>query len=58
MESKDEEYHQRVRKTFLGLADLEPDRIKLIDGTKNQDEIHKEIVEDFNELVKSFNYKK
>ena len=56
IESKNREYHERVRKAFIGLSKLEPDRIKLIDGMRDPDKIHKEIIKDFNDLVNQFGY--
>ena len=38
------EFHNRVRGAYLTLARENHDRIKIIDGTKGVDDIHKEIV--------------
>lgn len=43
-EQEELDFHKRVRNGYLELAKLEPARIKVVDGSKNVDEIHKEIV--------------
>ena len=37
-------FHRRVREAFLTLANLYPDRIKVLDASRSQQEIHEEIV--------------
>jgi dTMP kinase len=37
-------FHRRVREAFLTLAGLYPDRIKLLDASRSQQEIHEEIM--------------
>ena len=58
IESKDREFHERVRRAFVGISELESDRVKLIYGNKDPKEIHEEVIRDFAELVKFFGYKK
>jgi dTMP kinase len=38
------EFHQRVRKGFLQIASEEPERVKVIDASRNPDEISEEII--------------
>jgi len=38
------EFHKRVRKGFLQIASEEPERIKVIDASRNPDEISEEII--------------
>ena len=45
MESAGTEFFKRVREGYLAIAKSEPDRVKLIDGTKSIDAIHKEVLE-------------
>ena len=47
IESKGKEYHDKVRRGYLELARKEPNRIKIVDATKNKEEIFKEIVDLF-----------
>ena len=47
IESKGKEYHDKVRRGYLELAKKEPNRIKIVDATKNKEEIFKEIVDLF-----------
>lgn len=51
MESKGKEYHDKVRRGYLELAKNEPNRIKIVDATKNKEEIFKEIVNLFFEKI-------
>lgn len=43
-EKMNKEFHQRVRKGFLECAKNNPERIKIIDGTKSISQINQEIV--------------
>jgi len=38
-------FHTRVRSAYLNIAEKEPDRIKVIDGSRSIEEIHAEILE-------------
>ena len=38
------EFHNRVRKGFLQIASEEPERVKVIDASRSQDEISEEII--------------
>lgn len=44
IESSDREFYERVRDGYLWLANKEPERIKVIDGMKSVNEMHKEIL--------------
>ncbi len=44
LELEDVKFHKRVRKGYLRLAAMEPERIKLIKASKGIEEIHREIV--------------
>jgi dTMP kinase len=39
------EFHQKVREGYLEIASKETERVKIIDATKEIEEIHKEVVE-------------
>jgi dTMP kinase len=39
-----QEFHSKVREAFLVLARLYPERIKLIDASRPQEEIHEDIL--------------
>jgi len=43
LEKENEEFHKRVRDTYLFLAKRAPKRIKVFDGTKNIEDLHLEI---------------
>lgn len=45
MESAGVEFFERVRKGFLEIAKLEPERVKVVDSTQTIEEIHKQILE-------------
>lgn len=49
-DAEEEEFHLRVRKAFLELARLYPERIKVLDASQSPQQIHEEIVA----LVKPF----
>jgi dTMP kinase len=44
LELEDKAFHKKVRNGYLEIAGKEPERIKLIDASKNIEEIHGEIV--------------
>lgn len=44
LEFEDKAFHKKVRNGYLEIAGKEPERIKLIDASKNIEEIHGEIV--------------
>lgn len=48
MENSGIEFFNRVRYGYLELAKQEPDRIKVVDSTKNIDEVHKKVIEIIN----------
>lgn len=51
IESKEIEYHRSVRQGFLEIAKKEPERVTIIDATRNIDEIQKDIWDDFLRFV-------
>lgn len=53
MESAGIDFHNRVRKGYLELAKQEPQRIKVLDATKSIEEIHKNVVEIFENIHKN-----
>ncbi len=44
LESEDIDFHRRVRTGYLKLAEIEPERVVVIDGTKSVEEIHQDIM--------------
>ena len=52
LESEDIDFHRRVRAGYLKLAKKEPDRVVVIDGTKNIEEIHKDIMKNIKQRYK------
>lgn len=44
LELEDVKFHKRVRKGYLRLAAMEPERIKLIKASKGIEEIHREVL--------------
>jgi len=44
LESEDVDFHRRVRAGYLELAEKEPERVIVIDGTKSIKEIHQDIM--------------
>lgn len=44
LESEDIDFHRRVRAGYLELAEKEPERVVIIDGTKNIEEVHQDIM--------------
>lgn len=51
MEGSGQAFFERVRTTYLALADAEPDRFLVLDGTRPVDELHAEIVADVERLL-------
>ncbi|NOY52561.1 MAG: dTMP kinase [Deltaproteobacteria bacterium] len=43
-EAEEVAFHERVRGSYLRMAEAEPDRFRLLDGTQSPDEIHRGIV--------------
>jgi len=52
LESEDIDFHRRVRTGYLELAEKEPDRVVVIDGTKNIEEIHQDIMKNITQRYK------
>ncbi|GBD96881.1 MAG TPA: dTMP kinase [Nitrospirae bacterium] len=45
------EFHNRVRKGFLKIAEEEPERIKVLDASRSAEEINREVVEIINKSL-------
>lgn len=43
IESEDEEFHRQVRQGFLSLAESEPERMKVIDASRSEEQVFEEI---------------
>jgi len=52
IEQRSIDYHNRVRKGYLEIANNEPDRVKLIDAKKSKDEIQSIVQEHIDQLLK------
>ncbi len=50
-DTESERFHQTLRQAFLDLAHTYPERIKVVDASRTQEEIHEEIVELVKPLV-------
>jgi dTMP kinase len=53
LESESLDFHQRVRKTFLALAEAEPDRYLVVDGRQTPDEIAAQVRARVSDLLSS-----
>ena len=51
MEAEGIEFFNSVRNGYLKLAEMEPNRIKVVDATRSIEEIHKDVTALFEELV-------
>ena len=51
MEGAGDDFFARVRTAYLALADAEPDRIRVLDGTHPVEDLHAEIVRDVTALL-------
>lgn len=51
LELEDVRFHKRVRKGYLRLAAMEPERIKLIKASKGIDAVHREVVKIISSIV-------
>jgi dTMP kinase len=47
------EFHQRVRKAYLELAQSNPDRFIVIDASRNEKAIHDDIIAQLEPLLKA-----
>lgn len=53
METSGIDFFNKVREGYLNIAKTEPNRVKLIDGTKSIEEIHKKVLDYINEFSKN-----
>lgn len=51
IEQKELEYHRRVREGFLRIAQAEPQRVRLLDAARTEDELAGEILSDVRRLL-------
>lgn len=51
IELRADDYHERARQGYLAIAQQEPDRVLVIDGTKSREEIHQAIRADLWRLL-------
>ncbi len=51
-EQEEASFHERVRKSYLQISREEPLRVKVVDGAKSIEEIHKEIVRIVDKLLR------
>lgn len=59
IESKGHFFQERVRQAYLGISKLEPDRVKVIDAnSEDKEEIHKEVVTHFENMIRLTEYQK
>lgn len=52
-ESMDRKFHERLRDGFLAIAKLEPSRCKVIDGARDADAVHADILAAVNALLQT-----
>jgi len=52
MEQEKLDFHERVREKYLAIAEKEPKRFLIIDGTKSIEEIHKIITTSIEKLIR------
>uniref|UniRef100_A0A7C4TIK8 Thymidylate kinase n=1 Tax=candidate division WOR-3 bacterium TaxID=2052148 RepID=A0A7C4TIK8_UNCW3 len=57
METQNEMYHQKVREGYLKLAKRAKKRIKVLNGEKSVEELHREVVDYVKDLLKRKAYK-
>lgn len=51
LELEDVKFHKKVRKGYLRLAAMEPERIKLVKASKSIDAVHREVVKIISSIV-------
>ena len=54
MESSGDEFFERVRNGYIEITKQEPNRVKLLDGSKSVETIHSEILQHINALLVNF----
>ena len=50
-EAEQIDFHRTVRRSFLELAEAEPERIKVIDAARDQRSVHEDIVRIIHEFI-------
>lgn len=53
MDEETTDFYTRVRDSYLGIAEREPKRFRVIDGSRSIDEIHRQVVELFQAEIPS-----
>lgn len=51
LEAESEDFHQRVRESYVALARAEPERFLVLDGTSSVDDVHQAITHRVSDLV-------
>lgn len=51
MESSGIEFFKKVREGYIDIAKSEPDRVKLIDGTKSIEDIHQQVIDCIKDVI-------
>ena len=54
MEKRALEFHSKVRQGYLDMAEMEPERIKVIDGSAGIDEVHAQIKKEVDALIERY----
>ena len=50
-EAEDIDFHRTVRSSFLKIAEQEPERVRIIDASRDQQSVHEDIIRGINELI-------
>lgn len=53
MDDESGEFYTRVRNSYLGIAQREPERFKVLDGARSIEEIHKSVIAVVNDLFEA-----
>jgi dTMP kinase len=53
IESEDPAFHERVRSCYLRLADGEPERFRVVDGSRSIEEVHQRVFDIVTPFLKS-----
>lgn len=52
-EKEAHDFHERVRRGYLAIAEREPERVKIVDATKSIEEVQNDVREQVEELISS-----